>query len=173
MYVPGPIGGKPAGRSWKFDERGDDLTNSYRLHHTQFTLDDLIERVGKLAAVWQCGVNILKQSFKGCEDKKNLDELGNAVICGAVWRSTENTYRIFQLRKNWKESEREEFLRIVDDELSILNEVLPWVKRDPRQGFHIEPHGYMFNAETIAAKISVLEKLKTDSSKLALAPICR
>jgi hypothetical protein len=173
MYVPGPLGGKPAGRSWKFDERGDDLTNSYRLHHTQFTLDDLIERVGKLAAVWQCGVNILKQSFKGCEDKKNLDELGNAVICGAVWKSTENTYRIFQLRKNWNESKREGFLRIVDDELSILNEVLPWVKRDPRQGFHIEPHGYMFNAETIAAKISILEKLKTDSSKPALEPICR
>jgi hypothetical protein len=167
IYQPAPLTGKPAGRSWKFDERGDDLSNSYKLHHTQFNLDEIIERVGKIAAVWQCGITIIEQAFAECNCKKSLDELGNSIICGAVWRSTENTYRIFKLRKNWNVSKNEEFFRILDDELCILKDVLPWVKRDPRQGFHIEPQGYMFNAESVAAKIAALEKLKlTDSRRL-------
>ena len=171
IYFPAPLIGKPAGRSWKFDERGDDLSNSYLLHHTQFNLDEIIERVGKLAVVWQHGVFILEQAFKECNDKKSLDELGNAIICGMIWRSTENTYRIFKLRKNWEKSKVEEFFRIVDDELSILNKGLPWIKRDPRQGFHIEPHGYMFNAELVNAKITELEKLKSIKIKPVLKAI--
>jgi hypothetical protein len=161
MYVPAPLGGKPAGRSWKMDERGDDLTNSYNFHHKQFNLDEIIDRLNKLAISWQCGISKFKEAFKGCKNKRSLDELGNAIICGAIWRSTENSYRIYKLRKDWNESKSGEFYRILDDELNILNDVLPWVKRDPRQGFHIEPHDYMFNAETVAAKRLALEKLKS------------
>jgi len=161
IYSPAALIGNPAGRSWKFDERGDDLSNSYQFHHTQFNLDEIIERVGKLAAIWQCGMTTLDKAFKGCNDKKSLDELGNAIICGAIWRSTENTYRIFELRQNWNDLKREEFFDIVDDELNVLNKVLPWIKRDPRQGFHIEPNGYMFNAESVKAKITALKKLKS------------
>lgn len=166
MYKTEKLNGEPAGRSWKFDKRGDDLSASYTLHHTQFNLDEIIERLGKLAAVWQSGTDLFKRAFEGCKDKRSLDELGNALICGAIWKSTENTYRIFRLRQDWNNSCKDEFFRIVDDELKVLAEVLPWIKRDPRQGFHIEPHDYMFNAESVTDKIDTLKKLV--KSKLAL-----
>ena len=167
IYSPTPLTGTPAGRSWKFDDRGDDISNSYKLHHTQFDLNDIIERVGKLAAVWKCGIVILKKAFKGCNDKKVLDELGNAIICGAVWQSTKNTYCVFQLRQNWHDSKLEDFLAIINDELDVLTMVLPWIKRDPRQGFHIEPNGYMFNKELVEAKITALRKLKTQKNVMS------
>ncbi len=166
MYKPAPLSGKAVGRSWKMDERGDDLNNSYNFHHTQFNLDEIIDRLNKLAIAWQHGLVTFSKAFGGCCDKKSLDELGNAIICGAIWRSTENSYRIFKLRKDWNESKREEFFRILDDELDILHKVLPWVKCDPRQGFHIEPSAYMFNSELIKGKIRALKQLKAAKNKL-------
>lgn len=159
MYVPGPLTAKIAGRSWMPDERGDELANSYMLDHTEFTCAELVERIGKVAAVWETGVALMRQSLTGLSGQTAADELGNAVICGAVWRSTENTYKIYQLRQNWDEAKRERFLRIVEDELDILRMVLPYVERDPHQGYHAEPHFYMFNPDKIRAKIGVLKGL--------------
>jgi hypothetical protein len=51
----------------------------------------------------------------------------------------------------------EEYDRIKTDELENLKSVLPWVAQDERQGYHIEAHGYMFNAEMIEKKIKILE----------------
>lgn len=165
IYRPRELTEKPAGRSWKFDERGDDLSNSYLFHHTQFSLDDIIERLGKLAAAWNEGVEILRASTENCRGRQALDEFGNALICGRIWQSTENTFRVFKLRKDWDDSKKEEFFRIAEDELRILREVLPYVERDPRQGYHAEPHGYMFDAVKINKKISDLERIKNEGVK--------
>jgi len=159
MYVPGPLTGKIAGRSWMPDERGDELANSYLLDHTEFSCSDLVERIGKVAAVWEIGVALMEKALAGVTTRTKDEELGNAIICGAIWRSTENTYKIYQLRQNWNESKREQFLQIARDELEILRRVLPWVERDNRQGFHAEPQFYMFNPEKIRAKINVIETL--------------
>jgi hypothetical protein len=162
MYHPASLKGIPSGRSWKDDERGDDLSNSYSYHHTQFNLDEIIDRVVKLAEAWGNGVEIFRRAFANCSDKKSLDELGNAIICSAVWHSTANSFRVFKLRKSWDDSKREEFFKFLDDELDELKNVLPWVERDPRQGFHIEPDIYMFDAKSIREKINALEKIKEE-----------
>lgn len=160
MYSPRGLSGNPAGRSWKFDERGDDLSNSYLFRHTKFSLDDIIERLGKLAVAWNEGVEILRAATENCRGREALDEFGNAFICGRIWQSTENTYRVFKLRRDWADSNRVEFFRLIEDELRIFKEVLPYVERDPRQGYHAEPHGYMFDAAGINKKISELEKIR-------------
>jgi len=159
MYAAGPLTGRPAGRSWQPDERGDELANSYMLDHYEFTCADIVERLGKLAAAWRTGVMLMREALGGDGSKNALDELGNAVVCGAVWRSAENTYKIYQLRKSWDDSKMEEFRRVAEDELEVLETVLPHVERDPRQGYHAEPHFHMFNAEKIRAKIDVIKKL--------------
>ena len=41
--------------------------------------------------------------------------------------------------------------------------VLPWVERDPRQGFHIEPGVVMFSAELVQSKIAMLKKLLAEA----------
>ena len=178
IYKPEPLHGTPVGGSWKLDSRGDDLHEAWS-HPEQpklFTLDEIIERIGKVAVGWEAGVRLLKKAFSGiCEVRSQgeefstagtpsvqsriLDELGNAIICGVIWHSTENTYRVYRLRQNWSEECLPEFRRLAEDELGRLREVLPWVERDPRQGFHIEPGGYMFTPEGIRAKMKVLEEL--------------
>lgn len=156
MYMPGPLSGKEAGPSWIDVERGDDLENSYMLDHTEFTLTDLIERLGKVAAVWERGVAAMQESIEGLTDERTELEMGNAIICGAVWKSVENTYKVYQMRSQWEDSMRERFDAIVEEELDVLRAVLPFVERDPRQGFHAEPQSYMFSAEKIAMKIEAL-----------------
>jgi len=159
MYRPAPLSGEPAGRSWQPDERGDELANSYQLDHHEFTLDDLIERLGNVADVWQSGLCQMQEALRNISGDHAEEEIGNAIICGAVWRSTENTYKIYRLRQNWNDSLKEQFLQIAEDELAILGEVLPFVERDARQGFHAEPQFYMFNADKIRAKREVLKVL--------------
>lgn len=151
LYRPRPLSGKATGPSTWITERGDDLTDSYNNDHKQFTLDEVIERWGKLNVSWHSGVMLLKKALNSGK------ELGNAIICGAIWRSTENSYRIYKLRKNWNISMLEEYNRIKTDELENLKSVLPWVAQDERQGYHIEAHDYMFNAEMIEKKIKILE----------------
>lgn len=162
LYQMTPTGTKFAGDSWLLEERGDVLSNAYA-HPGQthlFTLDEIIERVGKLAVAWAGGVKLLKKAFGNTTDARILDELGNAIICGLIWRSTENSYRIYQLRNNWGADKVAEFRRIVEDEIAILNEVLPWVERDSRQGYHIEAGGYMFTPDSIRQKIRKLTEYK-------------
>ena len=79
-------------------------------------------------------------------------------MCWAQVSSSSNSHcRRPKLRQNWLEDNITEFKRLIIDELDILNGVLPWVERDPRQGFHIEPGGTMFNAAMIRNKIKALE----------------
>ncbi len=158
IYHPTDLSGKPAGRSWLGDNRGDDLSNSYLLHHTQFNLDEIIDRLGHLAALWQHGVALLTEALAGVQTEEARQELGNAVICGAIWKSTERTYRIFRLRKAWSDAARAEYLKLAGEEEELLGQVLPWVEADERQGFHLEPHVRMFGAESIRHKINHLKE---------------
>lgn len=161
IYRPAPLTGKLVGGSWRNEERGDELREAF-VHPEQpklFDLDEIIERIGKVAVGWEAGAELFCKALGGTDDKRLLDELGNIRICQAVWRSTENSYRIYKLRQNWSEENITEFKRIADDELDILKSVLPYVERDIRQGFHIEPGCVMFNAEMIRGKIAKLEAL--------------
>jgi hypothetical protein len=166
MWIPGKLNGKSAGHSWLLAERGDDLSAVY--DHVSggmkeseiFSLDEIIVRIDKLASAWAPALSDLASSLKGCSGSKAGNEIGNAAICGAVWKSTANTFKIYRLRLNWKDSLLPEFMKSVDDELKVLEKVLPYVENDTRQGYHAEAHGYMFNADGIKNKIKVLRKLR-------------
>ena len=88
---------------------------------------------------------------------KDHVDFGNAVICGAVWKSVYNMFRIYRLRKQWCDAMSEEWLEIVKSELSVVEYVLPYVEADPQQGWHIEGDFYSFNAELIRKKIETLK----------------
>ena len=160
IYKPAPLTGKLVGGSWLNDDRGDELREAF-IHPEQpklFNLDEIIERIGKVAVGWEAGATLFRKALGKTADKRQLDELGDVMICQAIWKSTENSYRVYKLRQTWSEDALVEFKRIIEDELDVLNAVLPWVERDTRQGFHIEPGCTMFNAEMIRNKIKVLQE---------------
>jgi len=165
IYVAGKLNGRPVGPSHLIVPRGDDLAGAFDYAasgHKEtdvFSLDEIIVRLEKLAAAWAEAVEMLTAALATCSDTKARDEAGNAAICGAVWHSTANTFKIFRLRRNWDDSMRSEFMKIARDELAVLRKVLPHVERDPRQGYHAEAHGYMFDAQSIKDKILALERL--------------
>ena len=149
--------GKPFGCSYLSTEnRGDDLSGSITMQPHEFTLDELIGHLGKLAVLWRQGSDFLAEGLNGCEEKY---ELGNAVICGCIWQSSENIYRAYRLRRNWDDSKRAELKHIVISELETVNAALPWVEKDERQGWHGEAFVRFFDPETMRRKIVFLEAL--------------
>lgn len=96
--------------------------------------------------------------MKACPD---TPEQGNAVICGACWRSTENAFRAYVLRNDWNNEKKIELLHIIRSELEVLNLVLPYLKKDDRQGFHGEAGVPMFSADSVQAKMEILLQIQS------------
>jgi len=158
IFRPGPLDGRPAGRSWQPDERGDDLSNSYQLHHTQYDLDEIIHRLEHLCGLWKSGLELFRAALNGTRADEARKELGNAEICGAIWESTLHTYQIYRLRRNWAPAALEAYFRIARQEVALLERVLPSVSADPRQGIHLEPRVRMFGTSSITAKLDALRE---------------
>ena len=144
----GPLSGKKIGRSFLPDERGDSYIDS---ETEEFPLDEIIRRMEILAEIWKKGTDLLRETLPA-----DHPDLGNAVICGAVWKSTFNMFRIYRLRKHWDDVMTAEWLEIVKEELNVAESVLPYVEADPQQGWHIEGDFYSFNGEMIRKKIQAL-----------------
>jgi len=152
---PAVLNEKSTGRSWLMDERGDDLSGSI----TDFSLDEIIDNFRNMQKLWEEAVEILRNSLTDIASTRHAkNELGNAEICNAAWRSTRNIFKLYKLRKTWQKGHIPEYIRIISDELENLIHVFPFVERDSRQGFHIEAHDYMFNAEILREKIIVLKE---------------
>ncbi len=148
--------GKPFGCGYlDHKERGDDLTQGFLMQAHEFTLDELIGHLGKLAVLWNRGVDSLAAGLAGSDERH---ELGNAVICGCIWQSSENIYRAWRIRNNWNDSCKEEMLHILLSELETVRKALPWVEKDERQGWHGEAFVHLFEPESMRAKIVWLEK---------------
>ncbi len=147
----GPLDGKSAGRSWLPDERGDSLEECIT---KEFPLDNIIERLHRMSGLWSRGLEHLAAGAG-----KGTPDYANAAICGAVWRSGRNTFRIYRLRKDWNESRLPLFRKIVSDELSLCRDVLPYVESDPCQGRHIEGNFTGFSAGILKTKIAALERM--------------
>ncbi len=153
IYKTAPLEGVPAGRSWHLDPRGDDFNQM--LDQDVFTLDQIIERFEKLSGLWNIAVIELTKAL--CDDKYP-SELRNAKVAGAAFTSTFNTLRIYRMRKNWNNSCLHEFLDIANAEKTLLESILPDVEADQWIGYHAEPHGWLFDAESIREKIAFLKK---------------
>lgn len=156
------LSGNPFGCSYlpKAD-RGDDLSGSFTMAPHEFSLNELISHLGKMAVLWDSGVEILREGLENCNDR---NELGNAIIAGSVWQSTENIYRMYRLRQNWQNSpvERGEFLHILQSEISAVKTALPWVEKDPRQGWHGEAFVRLFDEEGMEKKLRYLQEILTE-----------
>jgi len=159
MYVPGKLTGKKAGPGHYIVDRGDDLSDTFEQDTAVFPLDEIITRFDKLKIAWDDVLDDYIAALASCPAPEAAREVGSGAICGAVWHSTANTYKVFRLRRDWDKSLRNEFMDIVRDELEVLPRVLPYVEADSRQGYHGEARGHMFDPQSIKNKISVLEGL--------------
>ena len=94
-----------------------------------------------------------------CQDGRAREELDTAAVCGHAFRSTANFSKVYRLRRQWSDLMLPEYREIVRDELGNLREVLPVLRRDPRFGYHIEAHGFQYDADGVAAKIASLRTI--------------
>jgi len=143
---PGPLDGRTVGRSWLPDPRGDDFRECLT---KTFPLDDIIERFHQISVRWETGVRQMEQAFAEIVSEQSQMELGNARICGAVWKSTEYLFRIYKLKKEWKNSLLPDYEYWERKHLENLESILPSLEKDPRQGLHLEGNFYSFSAEKI------------------------
>lgn len=158
---PGPLTGRPMGRSWLIDPRGDEL----KLSIDPYSLPEIIRGLGEVARIWRQGAKRLEKGLKSSDSETAREELDNAWACHHAFRSGWNTYRAYRLRRNWTEAKRDAFRRIAANELENLEQLLPRVKRDARLGYHSEAHAYMFDAPSIQRKIRQLRRLADGNRK--------
>jgi hypothetical protein len=127
------------------------------IHHPFTATALVIQSLDDLYQLWQQGVMHLEDGLAGLEATHVIEEIANANVCGAVFRSTRNLYKLYQLCLVWEEQNRLIFNGITEDELDNLKHVLPYVAADRRFGYHSEPQDYMFDADSIRSKSQVLE----------------
>lgn len=146
----------PCGRSWLMDKvRGDSLESSLG----PYTLDEVVKGLEKLSKEWKKGLEIFKEAIESSRSKHAKEELNTATVCYHVFRSAWNTYRAWRLTRAWDKLKMKEFAKIAADEAENLEQVLPVLKKDKRQGFHGEAFGGMFTVELVTQKLKFLKKI--------------
>jgi hypothetical protein len=143
------------GRSWLMDKRGDNLEKSI----TEYTLGEVISGLDSLTGQWEKGLPLLEAGLNGIDSPEKTKEINTARACFHIFRSGRNTYQAYRLNRRWRKSDSAEFLKIAQDELENLREVLPIVSGDKRLGFHSEVQDYMFTPALIQTKIASLESM--------------
>ncbi|MBN1864108.1 MAG: hypothetical protein JW808_04340 [Victivallales bacterium] len=157
---PGQPDNIPCGRSWLLDKtRGDSLEKSLE----GYTLDEVIEGFEIIQKKWMAGLEILENALGNSQAQRRHEELSTARTCYHVFRSICNTYRAYRLRKGWNDRSIKRFMQIVDDEIENLEGVIPVLGKDPRQGFHGEGFGYMFDVESAQKKLDNLKALRSEA----------
>ncbi|MFA5688007.1 MAG: hypothetical protein WC959_02470 [Kiritimatiellales bacterium] len=154
---PAPLSGTPVGRSWLPDERGDDMSAAL----SPYCIEEVIEGFTALVERWDRGVDILSAGLKNINSVHAGQELDNATVCGCLFASTLHFSQVYALRKNWDDASLPEYRRIISSEIENLKKLLPLVEKDSRFGYHIESHGYQFDAQRIKAQIKELTKQLT------------
>jgi hypothetical protein len=153
---PGPLTGKPVGPCHMLSERGDDMGSALG----DYSIEEIITGFERLAELWTDGLQTLRAALRSCQNAHALAELDTAAVCWHSFRSTANFCKVYRLRRQWDDSLLAEYQAIIRDEVKNLRDVLPILRRDPRFGYHIEAHGYQYDADSVAAKIDSLEAVK-------------
>lgn len=157
IFNTGALNDRTAGTSYRpCENRGDDLSGSVNMPG-KFSLDELISNLGKMAVIWKIAAESMLEALHGNDEKH---EAGNMFICAALMQSAEYAYRAYRLRLNWDDSKIPELLHIVNGEIENVKAALPWVEKDPRQGWHGEAFVRMFTPESMREKLQHLEKLQ-------------
>jgi hypothetical protein len=151
---PGPLSGKTLGPSHLLAERGDDMGNALG----EYSPEEIIDGLDHVSALWHKGLALFLEALRGGTDSHAREESDTAMVCGHSFRSAANFSRIYRLRRQWSDGMHEAYRKIVRDELANLQAVLPVLERDARFGYHIEAHGYQYEAAGVAAKIRLLQQ---------------
>lgn len=150
--TPGPLDGKPTGRSWLPDPRGEMLP-AYG-----YEMGEVTAGFGELTRRWAAAAELLAEGLAGCRTRTAREELSNARVAGHCFRSTWNLYRAQPIRKEWRPERATELRAIMRDEYEHLTRALPLVRADRRMGFHSECQYRMFTAAAIARKLGRLRR---------------
>lgn len=148
---PGPLDGKKFGRAWLPDERGFDLSGSIT---ETFPLEAVIAAFKSISETWERGLVLMRDALKDSRDEWALRELDNAEICGRVWRSTYLVYSLFALKLSWSDAHRSEYGRLLERQKENMRSVLPYLDRDPRQGYHLEGRFHCFSGDLVRNRLS-------------------
>lgn len=148
--VPGPLHEKRIGRSWLLDPRhpDDDPKSSFG----PFTPEEIAERLEHLSRVWGLGLEVYAKALAAARGPTAGQELGVAKAVYACVRSVANYYSLYLLKRDWSDDCLARFREIAAREIEVLDEAIPIYESDPRQGFHIEGHGYMITPEWMRSK---------------------
>lgn len=151
---PAPLTDKLVGRSWLMDERGDNMSNAI----FGYTIEEIVAGFEQLTVIWLEGLKIFRDAVANCAHSHAKEELNTATVCYHAFRSTANFCKIYRLRSQWNDSMMPEYRAIISDELENLQAVLPVLQQDSRFGYHIEAHGYQYDASGVVEKIENLRQ---------------
>lgn len=166
IFNTGKLNTRSAGTSYRpFENRGDDLSGSADIPG-KFSLDEIISNLGKMAVIWNIAAESMLEGLHGKDDKH---EAGNMFISAALMQSAEYAYRAYRLRLNWDESKNAELLHIINGEIENVERALPFVEKDPRQGWHGEAYIRMFTPENMREKLLHLKTLREKIQAALLA----
>ncbi len=154
---PGPLHERPITRSWLLDPR-DDRDDPARCFGP-FTAEEIADRLGKMARLWGAALDRFETATASAGGAARDRELAAARAVGFSLRSAANYFRLHLLKREWRDDMMPQFIEIARDELAVVEAAIPVYESDPRQGFHIEGHGYMVTPEAMREKAAELRAL--------------
>lgn len=154
---PGPLHEQKIKRSWLMDPRDD--RDDPAPCFGAYTPEEILIRLERLHELWQQGVDRFAAALTGCTGKAATEETSAARAIALSLRSLRNYFRLYFLKRDWRDEHLPAFREIARDELAAVAAAIPVYENDPRQGFHIEGHGYMVSPELLRAKLDELTGL--------------
>lgn len=145
--------GRPMGPAWLKHDWGDSLDNTLG----PFTLDELVQTLGRLSRAWQKALGIYEEGLGNCSGQRARKELSCARMAGHYFESVFNVYSWYALRNGRNVDSLR--IEIASRELANITKALPMAKKDPRFGYHQEAQCNMYNAESIQIKIDQLARM--------------
>jgi hypothetical protein len=160
--------------SWRLDwpvagDRVGECIKELTAKDSDFSLDEIILLLTRMADKWHEGVTIMTQLEPYfSDDIERLKELGIAEALGLLFRSGLNIFKFYQLRETLpnhdatqqQQSEILEAMKIiVNEEIENSTRMVVLSEQDASLGFHSEAEGYRFTPEKIKARIELLQQL--------------
>jgi hypothetical protein len=158
---PGPLREESVKRSWLMDPRDD--RDDPKSCFGPYTAEEILERLVPLRDTWQQGLAQLEAAMAGTEGKAAFEELSAARVIALSLQSLLNYFRLYFLKRDWQDAHLPAFREIIADEAVAVEAAIPVYEADPRQGFHIEGHGYMVSPELLRTKLAELTALLAEN----------
>lgn len=168
--------GKPTGRSWCPDERGDDLSQALGAFYSDvsnFSLNEVIDGYTAIRDGWDAALPAYEAALDAliadAEYRHHrAEELSVARMLAVQFRSIVNVFRFYREQQRVMTEHHltapcdlprdPALLAIMREELDNARRALPLVDADPRLGWHQDVNGYQYNGMLIREKMAGMEK---------------